>query len=107
MVAVAVAVATHNPPSNYIPSHPTLLAIRFAHRSLVAAHMKSFTATVGKKPSAASSFINDVDEVTELLNALTKVSARELKNTSPGLTYPGLGGVWVAGVGWEVMAGLG
>jgi len=32
---------------------------------------------VGKKPSEAESFLNDVDEVAELLKSLTKISTRE------------------------------
>jgi trehalose 6-phosphate synthase/phosphatase len=36
-----------------------------------------FTCTVGKKPSAAASYLNDVDEVQELLESLVKVSTRE------------------------------
>ncbi|GMI04506.1 hypothetical protein TrVE_jg11779 [Triparma verrucosa] len=43
----------------------------------VAPNIKYFTATVGKKPSEAESFLNDVDEVAELLKSLTKISTRE------------------------------
>ncbi|GLE06350.1 hypothetical protein PINS_up015597 [Pythium insidiosum] len=35
---------------------------------------KHFTVTVGKKPSAAKYFVNDVDQVMEVLHSLTKVS---------------------------------
>merc|ERR1711865_626018 len=40
----------------------------------VSADMECFTCTIGKKPSAAASYLQDVDEVEELLNALVKVS---------------------------------
>ena len=46
-------------------------------------HMpKTFTVTVGKKPSAAKHFLNDVDQVMEVLNALTKVSTTSNRNLS-------------------------
>ena len=38
-----------------------------------------FTCTVGKKPSAAASYIQDVSDVQELLNSLLKVSTRDQK----------------------------
>ncbi len=43
---------------------------------------KTFTVTVGKKPSAAKQFLNDVDQVMEVLNALTKVSTTSNRNLS-------------------------
>ncbi|OQS04900.1 trehalose-phosphatase, partial [Thraustotheca clavata] len=43
---------------------------------------KTFTVTVGKKPSAAKQFLNDVDEVMEVLNALTKVTTTSNRNFS-------------------------
>jgi trehalose 6-phosphate synthase/phosphatase len=39
--------------------------------------LEVFTCTVGKKPSAAASYLHDVDEVLELLESLVKVSTRE------------------------------
>lgn len=39
--------------------------------------LEVFTCTVGKKPSAAQSYLHDVDEVLELLESLLKVSTRE------------------------------
>lgn len=39
--------------------------------------LEVFTCTVGKKPSAAASYLHDVDEVQELLESLVKVSTRE------------------------------
>lgn len=41
--------------------------------------METFTVTVGKKPSAAASYLHDVDEVQELLESLAKISARGKK----------------------------
>lgn len=38
-----------------------------------------FTCTVGKKPSAAASYMHEVSEVQELLDSLVKVSTREQK----------------------------
>uniref|UniRef100_A0A7S2Y679 Alpha,alpha-trehalose-phosphate synthase (UDP-forming) n=1 Tax=Entomoneis paludosa TaxID=265537 RepID=A0A7S2Y679_9STRA len=42
----------------------------------VAPDMETFTVTVGKKPSAAANYLHDVDEVQELLESLSKISAR-------------------------------
>ena len=41
-----------------------------------------FTCTVGKKPSAAKYFVNDVEAVVELLEACTKVSTTSNRNLS-------------------------
>jgi trehalose 6-phosphate synthase/phosphatase len=43
--------------------------------------MHCFTCTVGKKPSAAANYVNDVDDVHELLESLVKVSARTSVHT--------------------------
>ncbi|KAJ0405762.1 hypothetical protein P43SY_003612 [Pythium insidiosum] len=43
---------------------------------------KHFTVTVGKKPSAAKYFVNDVDQVMEVLHSLTKVSTAANRNLS-------------------------
>lgn len=43
---------------------------------------KMFTVTVGKKPSAAKYFVNDVDQVNEILNSLSKVSTAANRNLS-------------------------
>lgn len=40
-------------------------------------HLQCFTSTVGKKPSAAANYVNDVDDVHELLESLVKVTTRE------------------------------
>ena len=43
----------------------------------MSSHFECFTCTVGKKPSAAANYVNDVDDVHELLESLVKVSTRE------------------------------
>lgn len=43
---------------------------------------KLFTVTVGKKPSAAKYYVNDVDQVTEIIQAMTKVSSVTKRNLS-------------------------
>merc|ERR1711920_197293 len=43
----------------------------FIHPSL-----EMFTATVGKKPSAAKNYLNEVDDVQELLDAMIRIVAR-------------------------------
>ncbi|TMW59464.1 hypothetical protein Poli38472_004533 [Pythium oligandrum] len=43
---------------------------------------KLFTVTVGKKPSAAKYFVNDVEQVMEVLHSLTKVSTAANRNLS-------------------------
>jgi len=45
----------------------------------VSSRMETFTATVGKKPSAAASYVHDVDEVQEFLDGLVKVGTRVQK----------------------------
>jgi len=45
----------------------------------VAPELEVFTATVGKKPSAAASYLHDVNECQELLESLVKVSTRDQK----------------------------
>jgi trehalose 6-phosphate synthase/phosphatase len=40
-------------------------------------NLEVFTCTVGKKPSAAASYLHDVEEVQELLDSLVKLSTRE------------------------------
>ncbi len=44
--------------------------------------IKYYTCTVGKKPSEAANFLNDVEEVHELLHSLNKVSTRQTKYNS-------------------------
>jgi len=43
----------------------------------VATDIETFTCTVGKKPTAAASYLNDVSEVHELLEALNRISTRD------------------------------
>jgi len=43
----------------------------------VSSHLQCFTCTVGKKPSAAANYVNDVDDVHEMLESLVKVTTRE------------------------------
>jgi trehalose 6-phosphate synthase/phosphatase len=43
----------------------------------VSPDLSVFTATVGKKPSAAANYLHDVDEVQELMESLVKVSTRD------------------------------
>ena len=45
----------------------------------VSPELDVFTATVGKKPSAAASYLHDVAEAQELLDSLVKVSTRDPK----------------------------
>lgn len=44
--------------------------------SYLSPNLEVFTSTVGKKPSAAASYIHDVDEVLEILESLVKLTAR-------------------------------
>mmetsp|Transcript_27088 Transcript_27088/g.55473 ORF Transcript_27088/g.55473 Transcript_27088/m.55473 type:complete len:1252 (-) Transcript_27088:142-3897(-) len=43
----------------------------------ISSHMQTFTCTVGKKPSAAANYVNDVEDVHEMLESLVKVTTRE------------------------------
>eukprot|EP00584_Thalassiosira_punctigera_P006186 CAMPEP_0172526174 /NCGR_PEP_ID=MMETSP1067-20121228/1140_1 /TAXON_ID=265564 ORGANISM="Thalassiosira punctigera, Strain Tpunct2005C2" /NCGR_SAMPLE_ID=MMETSP1067 /ASSEMBLY_ACC=CAM_ASM_000444 /LENGTH=1201 /DNA_ID=CAMNT_0013309623 /DNA_START=51 /DNA_END=3656 /DNA_ORIENTATION=- len=43
----------------------------------ISSHLQCFTSTVGKKPSAAANYLNDVEDVQELLESLVKVTTRE------------------------------
>jgi len=45
----------------------------------VTSDLDMFTCTVGKKPSAAANFVNDVEEVHELLDVLIKMNTRDQK----------------------------
>ncbi len=45
----------------------------------VTSDLEMFTCTVGKKPSAAANFVNDVEEVHELLDVLIKMNTRDQK----------------------------
>lgn len=43
----------------------------------VASDIQTFTCTVGKKPTSAASYLNDVSEVHELLEALNRIASRD------------------------------
>lgn len=43
----------------------------------ISSQLQTFTCTVGKKPSAAANYVNDVEDVHELLESLVKVTTRE------------------------------
>ena len=43
----------------------------------ISSHLQCFTSTVGKKPTAAANYVNDVEDVHELLESLVKVTTRE------------------------------
>jgi len=43
----------------------------------ISSNLKCFTSTVGKKPTAAANYVNDVEDVHELLESLVKVTTRE------------------------------
>lgn len=43
----------------------------------ISPELEVFTATVGKKPSAAANYLHDVEEVQELFDSLVKVSTRD------------------------------
>lgn len=45
----------------------------------ISSDLSMFTCTVGKKPSAAANYVNDVEEVSELLESLVKVATRDHK----------------------------
>lgn len=67
---------SHDTPLQPLPATITPVDVS-AVDEYVSRSLSCFTCTVGKKPSAASNYLNDVDEVHELLEALTKVATRE------------------------------
>jgi trehalose 6-phosphate synthase/phosphatase len=50
--------------------------------NFVSPDLEVFTATVGKKPSAAANYLDDVETVQELLDGLVKMSTRDLRHRS-------------------------
>ncbi|KAG3017628.1 Alpha,alpha-trehalose-phosphate synthase [UDP-forming] 6 [Phytophthora cactorum] len=54
----------------------------FQYLEDVRSRRNMFTVTVGKKPSAAKYFVNDVDQVMEIVHAMTKVSTAAKRNFS-------------------------
>jgi trehalose 6-phosphate synthase/phosphatase len=61
-----------------LPNNLTLVDVSSCDRYL-SPDLEVFTCTVGKKPSAAASYLHDVSEVQELMDALIKVSTRDHK----------------------------
>ena len=68
----------HEPPLAPIPASVTLVDVSSCD-PYVSSQLRSFTCTVGKKPSAAANYLHDVDEVQDFLDTLVKVSTRDLK----------------------------
>mmetsp|Transcript_43788 Transcript_43788/g.64314 ORF Transcript_43788/g.64314 Transcript_43788/m.64314 type:complete len:1235 (+) Transcript_43788:138-3842(+) len=64
------------PPLAALPATVTLVDVSSVDEH-VAPDLQVFTCTVGKKPSAAANYLNDVGEVYELLYGLNKIRARE------------------------------
>ncbi|KAI9908867.1 hypothetical protein PsorP6_014744 [Peronosclerospora sorghi] len=56
--------------------------LMFQHLENVRSRPNMFTVTVGKKPSAAKYFVNDVEQVMEIVHAMTKVSTAAKRNFS-------------------------
>jgi trehalose 6-phosphate synthase/phosphatase len=54
----------------------------FQYLDEVRSRPNMFTVTVGKKPSAAKYFVNDVEQVMEIVHAMTKVSTAAKRNFS-------------------------
>merc|ERR1712008_138633 len=67
--------------------------------------METFTATVGKKPSAAASYVHDVDEVQEFLDGLVKVGTRVQKYNS-SIDLRELGGTPMVGSELNLSSGF-
>jgi len=64
------------PPLPPLPATVTLVDVSLCDDH-VSRDLEVFTATVGKKPSAAANYLNDVDEVFELMDVLNKMNARD------------------------------
>jgi trehalose 6-phosphate synthase/phosphatase len=61
-----------------LPSSITLVDVSPVD-DFIAPSLQVYTCTVGKKPSAAHSYLHEVSEVQELLDSLVKVSTRDQK----------------------------
>jgi len=61
-----------------MPSTVTLVDVSSCDEQL-SPNLDVFTCTVGKKPSAAANYLNDVDNVHECLETLVKVATRDHK----------------------------
>uniref|UniRef100_A0A7S3Q2V3 CBM20 domain-containing protein n=1 Tax=Chaetoceros debilis TaxID=122233 RepID=A0A7S3Q2V3_9STRA len=65
----------HESPLPPLPASVALVDVSSCD-NYVSPSIATFTCTVGKKPSAAANYLNDVDEVQEFLDTLVKVSTR-------------------------------
>ena len=68
----------HEQPLPPLPTTVTLVDVSSCD-PYVSSNLSLFTSTVGKKPSAAANYLQDVDEVQEFLEGLVKVSTRDHK----------------------------
>jgi len=75
---VALAARNRRPPPTPLSAMVTLVDVSPCDE-YVSPHLSSYTCTVGKKPSAAKYFLNEVGNVHELLECLIKVSTRVSK----------------------------
>ena len=86
----------HESPLPPIPASVTLVDVSSCDQ-FVSSQLTTFTCTVGKKPSAAANYLDDVDDVQDFLNTLVKVSTRDHKFYSSvdlrKLDSPGFGGL--------------
>jgi trehalose 6-phosphate synthase/phosphatase len=60
-----------------VPATMTLVDVSSCDDYVARGDLEVFTCTVGKKPSAAATYLHDVNEAEELLESLVKVSARD------------------------------
>jgi trehalose 6-phosphate synthase/phosphatase len=65
-----------------VPATITLVDVSSCDDYVSHSDLQVFTCTVGKKPSAAVSYLHDVNEVQELMDSLVKVSARDRQFSS-------------------------
>jgi trehalose 6-phosphate synthase/phosphatase len=65
-----------------VPATITLVDVSSCDAYVSRDDLEVFTCTVGKKPSAAATYLHDVSEAEELLEALVKVSARDRQFSS-------------------------
>jgi len=65
-----------------VPATMTLVDVSACDDFVVRNDLEIFTCTVGKKPSAAATYLHDVNEAEELLESLVKVSARDRQFSS-------------------------
>lgn len=107
--------ATAGGPSTPLPSTVVPVDVSFLD-PYVSPDLETFTVTVGKKPSAAANYVNDVEDVLELLESLNKTAARDQRYYSSydlaGLHRPLASGVplpdsfFKAGYNETISAGL-